>query len=305
MKYIVFDLEWNMPFSAQNMVKEPSMLRGEIFEIGAVKLDEDFKIEDKFKANIKPTYYKKMHYAVAKLTKIKTSQLNSYPKTFRQVFSDFKKWCGEDFAFITWGNDDILVLEENIVIHGFDKKFIPECYDLQLIFDNQITKENRQHSLSSVIKLLGEPEFDAHDALNDAISTAFVCHHLDMKNGISTYSELIAKKEEKQKAKNEFTKKSYKSAFFLLKAKEIRNFTCENCKKQLNCGKFISKSRSQKLCIVECSCGKKYFVRVRIKRNEDKTLRGNRMVYDLNETNLQCYNNALEKSKEESAPATV
>ena len=59
MKYIVFDLEWNMPFSAQNMVKEPSMLRGEIFEIGAVKLDEDFKIEDKFKANIKPTYYKK------------------------------------------------------------------------------------------------------------------------------------------------------------------------------------------------------------------------------------------------------
>ena len=126
-----------------------------------------------------------------------------------------------------------------------------------------------------------------------------------MKIGISTYRELITKKEEKQKAKNEFTKKSYKSAYFLLKAKEIRSFTCESCKKQLNCGKFISKSRSQKLCIVECSCGKKYFIRVRIKRNEDKTLRGNRMVYDLNETNLQCYNNALEKSKEESAPATV
>ncbi len=305
MKYIVFDLEWNMPFSSQNMVKEPSMLRGEIFEIGAVKLDEDFKIEDKFKSNIKPTYYKKMHYAVAKLTKIRTAQLNSYPKTFRQVFADFRKWCGEEFAFITWGSDDITILEENIVIHGFDKEFIPKCYDLQLIFDNQIAKENRQHSLSSVIKLLGEPEFEAHDALNDAISTAFVCHHLDMKNGIETYDELINRREEKQRAKNEFTKKSYKSAYFLLKAKEIRNFTCESCKKQLVCNKFISKSRSQKLCIVECSCGKKYFVRVKLKRNEDKTLRGNRMVYDLNETNLECYNKALENSEEKRIPTTV
>ncbi len=305
MKYIVFDLEWNMPFSSQNMVKEPSMLRGEIFEIGAVKLDEDFKIEDKFKVSIKPTYYKKMHYAVAKLTKIRTAELNSYPKTFRQVFSDFRKWCGEEFAFITWGSDDITILEENIIIHGFDKEFIPKCYDLQLIFDNQIAKENRQHSLSSVIKLLGEPEFEAHDALNDAISTAFVCHHLDMKKGVETYDELISRREEKQRAKHEFTKKSYKSAYFLLKAKEIRNFTCESCKKQLVCNKFISKSRSQKLCIVECSCGKKYFVRVKLKRNEDKTLRGNRMVYDLNETNLECYNKALENSEEKRIPTTV
>ena len=45
MKYIVFDLEWNMPFSAQNMVKEPSMLRGEIFEIGAVKLHKGKIVE--------------------------------------------------------------------------------------------------------------------------------------------------------------------------------------------------------------------------------------------------------------------
>lgn len=48
MHYIVFDLEWNQPYTL-----EPNMIRrsgfpfiGEIIQIGAVKLDESLQIVD-------------------------------------------------------------------------------------------------------------------------------------------------------------------------------------------------------------------------------------------------------------------
>ena len=53
MHYIIFDLEWNQPSSASAAVMEPVYLTGEIIEIGAVKLNEDFdtdeKAEDKYR----------------------------------------------------------------------------------------------------------------------------------------------------------------------------------------------------------------------------------------------------------------
>ena len=55
MKYIVFDLEWNQGYSSKEESERP--LPFEIIEIGAVKLDEDFKIIDSFHRIIKPVVY--------------------------------------------------------------------------------------------------------------------------------------------------------------------------------------------------------------------------------------------------------
>ena len=49
MNYIVLDVEWNQPFNMKSMVKKTLMLRGEIVQIGAVKLDENYHILDTFK----------------------------------------------------------------------------------------------------------------------------------------------------------------------------------------------------------------------------------------------------------------
>ena len=46
MEYIVLDLEWNQPYDASMAIKETVHLSGEIIQIGAVKLSEDF--EQKF-----------------------------------------------------------------------------------------------------------------------------------------------------------------------------------------------------------------------------------------------------------------
>jgi len=38
MEYIVLDLEWNQPYDASMAIKEPVHLSGEIIQIGAVKI---------------------------------------------------------------------------------------------------------------------------------------------------------------------------------------------------------------------------------------------------------------------------
>ena len=70
MHYVVMDLEWNQAMSSKSSVfnKLPIHLRGEIIEIGAVKLNEDMTPGEEFKIDVKPVYFKRMHYKVKKLT---------------------------------------------------------------------------------------------------------------------------------------------------------------------------------------------------------------------------------------------
>jgi len=60
MNYVVIDLEWNQAMSSNSAVfnKLPIRLRGEIIEIGAVKLDENMKPGEEFTVDVKPVYFK-------------------------------------------------------------------------------------------------------------------------------------------------------------------------------------------------------------------------------------------------------
>lgn len=175
MNYIVLDLEWNQLVSAKSMVRTPVSLYGEIIQIGAVKLDENYHILDTFKIMVPPKHYRKMYKKVTKLTKITTEDLQ-YGFPFPVAFKYFKKWCGDEFAFLTWGPDDVGILNDNMVLHKLDTALIPNTYNIQVIFDNQITQEKRQVSLSYAMEKLGEPALEAHDALHDQETpSAFAC----------------------------------------------------------------------------------------------------------------------------------
>ena len=52
MHYIVFDLEWNQ--SKTGLDKETKEIHFEIIEIGPVKLDEEFRLQDNFQRLIRP-----------------------------------------------------------------------------------------------------------------------------------------------------------------------------------------------------------------------------------------------------------
>ncbi len=75
MHYVVMDLEWNQAMSSKSSVfnKLPIHLRGEIIEIGAVKLNEDMTPGEEFKIDVKPVYFKRMHYLSACTTRSKSS----------------------------------------------------------------------------------------------------------------------------------------------------------------------------------------------------------------------------------------
>ena len=75
MKYIIFDLEWNQPFSKGQMINKPIRFSGEIIQIGAVKTDERFEVEDTFDVMVRPIYYTKMNPKVKKLTGIDNEAL--------------------------------------------------------------------------------------------------------------------------------------------------------------------------------------------------------------------------------------
>lgn len=92
MNYIIYDLEWNQPSARESTVTDPFCLEGEIIEIGAVKLNDAFKPVDEFKVYISPVHYKKMHHAVASLTRTMTScwQRRGFP--FLRPFGN--SWTG-------------------------------------------------------------------------------------------------------------------------------------------------------------------------------------------------------------------
>ena len=188
MNYIVLDLEWNQPLSPQRMVREPFNLGGEIIQFGAVKIDslQDLSIVERYSEIVKPVFYTKMNKRVTEVTELTDEDLNK-GRPFTEVCQEFLEWCGKDASFITWGDADIYMLEDNMGIHEMDIDGLPECYDVQLVFDDQITQEDRNFALSYAMwKFDIKPE-RSHDALNDAINTVAVMRKLDFSEGLEGY----------------------------------------------------------------------------------------------------------------------
>ena len=293
MRYIVLDMEWNQPRHISLAIKEPIYLKGEIIQIGAVKLDERFRPLGTFNEMICPKYYTKMHSKVAELTMISNYDLkNGIP--FEKAFNKFSKWCGTDFCILTWGWDDIPMLEDNLTVYGLDKKWIPDTYNLQPIFDAQITKSGKQCALSTAMALVGEPPFDAHDALNDALSTAAICKHLDMENGLSNYIQ----------CKRRLVPDSFNSPNKYRYCKDaktdavLNTFKCSSCGESLVIDEWLAQKPDRYLAAVKCSCDQEYFVKVRFRKNEDKTYRANRTVYVMDDERKAYYESKVAEKTE-------
>ena len=188
MNYIVFDLEWNQKTRDVAQVTTPLYLTGEIIEIGAVKLDENFKTVDEFVVHILPQYYTTMNSRITQLTKIHGNYLKKHGLPFPEAYELFRRWCGEDYGYMTWSKSDLPMLVDNMILHGIDISDLPVTYDIQRIFDYEIMRTNHQYSLDSALACLNEKGDTAHDALHDARNTVIVCSHLDLDACLDTYA---------------------------------------------------------------------------------------------------------------------
>lgn len=134
MNYIVLDLEWN-----QSSVPggENPRLPFEIIEIGAAKLDSHFNIIDQYGSIVKPRVYRRLQSRIREILNYDENYLWTTGRPFDVVFREFKKWCGEDYIFCTWGPLDLTYLQQNMSFYYLKNLEFPlRFYNLQEIYAN-------------------------------------------------------------------------------------------------------------------------------------------------------------------------
>ena len=174
MNYIVLDMEWNQPWPGSPSAKKvlPVPIRGEIIQIGAVRVTEDQQIADEFQIMIKPRVYRHLNRRVSKLTGIKEARLRDEGVAFPEAMERFRSWCGEETVFLTWGFDDIGILRENLRLYEMDEDWTSRWYNAQMIFNAQTDGSTSQKALKTAMEIFGiEATRPAHDALGDAYHT--------------------------------------------------------------------------------------------------------------------------------------
>ena len=193
MNYIVFDLEWNQPYSNDiSFMKRTKMpLTGEIIQIGAVKLNDKLDIVDHFTMFIKPQYLPRMHKHVRELTGITSRELD-HGVPFKTAMQHFQNWCGNEYMLLSWGSDDILILRENLMLHKMKALSYDQWVDAQMIYAYQRYGTNQQYSVAHAMEDLNisTEHLSAHNALHDAVFTARICQKLDIPQGILHYDQI-------------------------------------------------------------------------------------------------------------------
>ncbi len=306
MHYIVLDMEWNQPWPGSYAAKKPlpSPIRGEVIQIGAVRLLEDQTVADEFQVLIQPKYYKKMNRKVSSLTGIKDAMLKASGVSFAEAMARFQNWCGEDCVFLTWGFDDITILKENLVLHGLDDSWVSTWYNAQMIFNAQTDGSSAQKALKTALEIMGiEPSRPAHDALGDAYHTALICSRLRLKDGITQYQQAISTHEngfhgaEIPGCLDRHVYHGYADKASAFNAMTGAENLCPVCKKQMQAGKWLSQPGKRYMSMVKCGEHGAFLVRIRLAEDPDGTLRVNRLVYDAQSEAAKSYETQLQKPR--------
>ena len=179
MNYIVFDLEWNQ--NPDGRRHPDSRLPFEIIEIVAVKLNEKREIFDTFQCLIKPNVYHWIHDSIHEVIHVDYHELEKgipFPRAIRR----FLEWCGEEYRFFTWGDQDVMELQRNMKYYNL-LKLMPgpvHYYDVQKLFSIKFEDGISRRSLEYATDYLQLPKSrDFHRALADASYTARILLEID------------------------------------------------------------------------------------------------------------------------------
>ena len=301
MYYITLDLEWNQAYAQKALAVQRqlcSRLRGEVIQIGAVKLNENMQPCGSYQIIIKPRYFKKLHRHVSELTGI-TQDMIDVGTPMTEAAASFKKWCGNDFVFLTWGPDDIPMLKENLHANGLESKWVEKVYDLQIIFNRQTDGAGKQRSLEYAMEYFEIPQrLPAHDALNDAYFTALVAAKLDVKSGIESYNASRADHlEEGVIGDADAGDDGYVTIPEMLDDDIVRAPICPLCKKPLiSRGKPLHSKGQKYTLIFECEKDGEMILTLKLHRNFNDTWRAKRTLDKATKEKLEAYHLGLEKS---------
>ena len=301
MYYITLDLEWNQAYAEKALAVQKRLsrrLRGEVIQIGAVKLDKNMNPCGSYQVIVKPKYFKKIHRHVSVLTGITQEQMD-LGVSLPEAAEKFRKWCGRDFVFLTWGPDDIPMLKENFRVHDLPSSWLDSTYDLQLIFNRQTDDSTKQRSLEYAMEYFSIPQnLPAHDALNDAYFTALVAEKLDVGEGIRNYNqrrgELI---EESVIGDADAGEDGYVTINEMLDDEIVKSPVCPICKRQLSMELEPLHSKGQRYTyLYHCKNDGNMLLSVKLHRNFNETWRAKRTVELAGDAKVEEFKKALERS---------
>ena len=249
-----------------------------------------------FQSVVSPKCYRQLHHHVKQLTSLSQRDIDS-GLPFPVIVQRFRKWCGEpgDYAFLTWGYDDIPALAANLRFYDMETGWLNPWYNLQVMFSEQEGKDATQKGLSSVIEyyhLQQKKQF--HDALNDARYTAMIAGKLDIERGIEEYykavNPLILDVRGVVPPLEVIRKQDIASKKKVMVMKEFSQFSCPECGERLAEGiQWVHQSGDKHLYVAECPRHGAYLLRLRILKGSGETVMAMRTAEKASEEIVQAY----------------
>ncbi len=309
MDYIVLDMEWNQPWPGSPSARKvlPVQIRGEIIQIGAVRVTQDRQVADEFQVLIKPKYYRRLNRRVSKLTGIKEARLREEGISMKDAMEQFRAWCGENVIFLTWGFDDITILQENLRLFCIDDSWVNRWYNAQMIFNAQTDGSNAQKALKTAMEIFGiEATRPAHDALGDAYHTALICSRLDLARGMQEYAEALTSHINgfhgaelpgciSRKVFYDFADKRA-----ALSAMSGADNLCPTCGRQMLGSRWFAQPGRRYMDLASCPEHGKFLIRVRLSEQPDGKVRISRLTYEATSEAAEAYARRAEKAEPES-----
>lgn len=277
--YVVFDLEWNQ----SSCGKEASVERlpFEIFEIGAVKLNENLEKVSEFHRLIRPCVYRQIHRIISEVTHVSVEELERDGEPFSIVMQDFLSWCGDDYMFCTWGSMDLTELQRNMVYHGMEIPFGKPLlfYDVQKLYSLLYSDGKTRESLDDAVDFF-RLQVDApfHRALDDARYTGAVMECLDfqkIKAYVSVdYYQIPETREEEFVLEfpdySKFVSRSFPTKEEAMADKKVTDMVCYRCHRMLRKKiRWFSYGQRFYLCLASCPEHGLMKGKIRMKKAED------------------------------------
>ncbi len=313
MDYIVLDMEWNQPWPGSPSARKvlPVQIRGEILQIGAVRVTEDQQVADEFQVLIKPKYYRRLNRRVSKLTGITEARIRETGIPMAEAMERFRNWCGEDVIFLTWGFDDITILKENLQLYGIAQKWVDRWYNAQMIFNAQTDGATAQKALKTAMEIFGiQASRPAHDALGDAYHTALICAKLDLRKGVAEYDEAVKNHVNgfhgaelpgciSRKVFYDYPDK--RGALSAMSGKENK---CPTCGRQMLGSRWFAQPGHRYMDLATCPEHGKFLIRVRLSTQPEGTVRVSRLTYEATSEAAAAYARRAEKAEPEERRST-
>ena len=172
----------------------------------------------------------------------------------------------------SWGANDIDILNKNILIHGLQQNQSVMCFDVQKSFAEHFNEGKNTIGLQDAVKKMNLGRYTAHNAFNDAYSTAEILSKLMIKplksnaiNRITEFDNVL------------YINEKYSSKSDAIKRAKEGKITC-SCGAQADIGRMICLGKSKVIAESQCACRKEYFITVKTLKNKSD-----------GQINLRCY----------------